>query len=152
MLLGIPEGRRRPKGLADAGACTIEAGVTARSIWPKTQTDTVGSAVVESAIGSGLSPVRELGTLARLSRPTTAVVFRHNTTGSFLAASAGHGIGLFPNFYRLVASDLTCLPTEGAIRAPLLLSYEKANCSARVHAVVNFLLQRFRQDCRIWFS
>ena len=128
--------------------------MTARSIWPKTQTDTVGSAVVESAIGSGLSPVREHGRLARLPCPTTAAVFRLNTTGSFLAAvRAGHGIGLFPNFYRLVASDLTCLPIEGAIRAPLwLLSYEEINRNARVHAVVNFLLQRFRQDRRTWFS
>jgi DNA-binding transcriptional LysR family regulator len=71
------------------------------------------------------------------------VVFRPNTMRSFLAAvRAGHGIGLFPNFYRLLASDLTCLPVEGAIRAPLwLLPYEEINRNARVHAVVNFLLQ-----------
>jgi DNA-binding transcriptional LysR family regulator len=66
------------------------------------------------------------------------IVFRPNTMGSFLAAvRAGHGFGLFPNFYRLVASDLTCLPVDVAIRAPLhLLSHEETNLVARMHAVV----------------
>jgi DNA-binding transcriptional LysR family regulator len=39
-----------------------------------------------------------------------AVVFRPNTTSAFVAAvRAGFGIGLFPNFYRIVAPDLVPL-------------------------------------------
>ena len=82
------------------------------------------------------------------------VVFRPNTTGAFVAAvRAGYGIGLFPDFYRIVAPDLIRLPVEPSVQSPLwLLSHAETNRSARVHAVFTYLADRFRQDRRAWFS
>jgi len=82
------------------------------------------------------------------------VVFRPNTTGAFVAAvRAGYGIGLFPDFYRIVAPDLVRLNVEVGLQSPLwLLSHAETNRSARVHAVFNYLAERFRQDRRAWFS
>jgi DNA-binding transcriptional LysR family regulator len=82
------------------------------------------------------------------------IVFRPNTTSSFLAAvRSGYGIGLFPNFYRLVAPDLIALELPTNAYAPLwLLSHEETNRNARVHALFDYLVKRFRQDRRAWFS
>ena len=82
------------------------------------------------------------------------VVFRPNTTGAFVAAvRAGYGIGLFPDFYRIVAPDLVRLNVDTGLQSPLwLLSHAETNRSARVHAVFSYLADRFRQDRRAWFS
>lgn len=82
------------------------------------------------------------------------IVFRPNSTSAFVAAvRAGYGIGLFPNFYRIVAPDLVQLALKVEADAPLwLLSHEETNRNARVRAVFEFLVRRFRQDRRAWFS
>ncbi len=82
------------------------------------------------------------------------IVFRPNTSSAFVAAvRAGYGIGLFPNFYNVVAPDLVRLELPMEAQAPVwLLAHEETNRSARVHAVFKFLMQRFRQDRRVWFS
>lgn len=82
------------------------------------------------------------------------VVFRPNTTGAFVAAvRAGYGIGLFPDFYRIVAPDLVRLSADPCLQAPLwMLSHAETNRSARVHAVFDFLADRFRQDRSAWFA
>jgi len=96
----------------------------------------------------GLSVWHEI--VARCSQ----VVFRPNTTGAFVAAvRAGYGIGLFPDFYRIVAPDLVRLNVDPGVQSPLwLLAHAETNRSARVHAVFNYLADRFRQDRRAWFS
>lgn len=82
------------------------------------------------------------------------VVYRPNFTGAFVAAvRAGYGIGLFPNFYHIVAPDLVQLELETGEQAPVwLLAHAETNRNARVRAVFDFLLRRFRQDRRAWFS
>jgi DNA-binding transcriptional LysR family regulator len=82
------------------------------------------------------------------------IVFRPNTSSAFAAAvRAGYGIGLFPNFYSIVAPDLTRLDLQFEAQAPLwLVSHEETNRNARVHAVLSFLIHRFRADRRAWFS
>ena len=82
------------------------------------------------------------------------VVFRPNTTGAFVAAvRAGYGIGLFPEFYRIVAPDLVRLRADPGLQAPLwMLSHAETNQSARVHAVFDFLAERFRKDRSAWFA
>lgn len=82
------------------------------------------------------------------------IVFRPNTTGSFLAAvRAGYGIGLFPNFYSMVSPDLVRLDLDLEQQAPVwMLAHEETIASARVRAVFDFLSRRFRQDRDAWFS
>jgi DNA-binding transcriptional LysR family regulator len=82
------------------------------------------------------------------------IVFRSNTTSAFVAAvRAGYGIGLFPNFYCIVAPDLVRLDLEVGAQSPVwLLAHEETNRNARVRAVFDFLAHRFRQDRRAWFS
>ena len=82
------------------------------------------------------------------------IVFRPNTTGSFLAAvRAGYGIGLFPNFYSMVSPDLVRLDLDLEQQAPVwMLAHEETIGSARVRAVFDFLSRRFRQNRDAWFS
>lgn len=82
------------------------------------------------------------------------IVFRPNTSSAFLVAvRTGYGIGLFPDFYCFVAPDLVKLDLEVDAHAPLwLLSHTEIHSNARVKAVFNFLVKRFRQDRRMWFS
>jgi DNA-binding transcriptional LysR family regulator len=102
----------------------------------------------------GYAPIPGLRRWHAILEQHPRIAFRPNTAGTLLAAvRAGYGIGLFPNFYTIVAPDLVMLDLDLDAQAPLwLLSHAETNRNARVHAVFNFLLQRFRQDRRAWFS
>lgn len=82
------------------------------------------------------------------------IPFRPNTTSSFVAAvRAGYGIGLFPNFYSIVAPDLIRLRLAVDEESPLwLLAHEETLGGARVRALFDFLADRFRRDRETWFS
>lgn len=82
------------------------------------------------------------------------IVFRPNTTSSFVAAvRAGYGIGLFPNFYSIVAPDLARLSLAVDEESPLwLLAHEETLGGARVRTLFDFLAGRFREDRDTWFS
>jgi DNA-binding transcriptional LysR family regulator len=103
---------------------------------------------------SGYRPIGSLKAWHEYLTTHPGVTFRADMTSSFVAAvRAAHGIGLFPNFYRIVAPDLVPLDIRTDAHAPLwLLSHEETSRNARVRALLDFLLQRFRADRRQWFS
>jgi DNA-binding transcriptional LysR family regulator len=102
----------------------------------------------------GYAPVASLESWHTFVARHPHVVYRPNTTGSFLAAvRAGYGIGLFPNFYCIVAPDLVRLELEMSAAAPVwLFAHEETSRNARVRSVFDFLIHRFRRDRRAWFS
>lgn len=102
----------------------------------------------------GYVPIVSLARWHALLAAHPNIVFRPNTTGSFVAAvRAGYGIGLFPNFYSMVSPDLIRLELDLGHQAPVwMLAHEETIGSARVRAVFDFLSHRFRQDRAAWFS
>jgi DNA-binding transcriptional LysR family regulator len=102
----------------------------------------------------GYAVLEALADWQALVASCSQVVFRPNTTGAFVAAvRAGYGIGLFPDFYRIVAPDLVRLDLDLGLQSSLwLLSHAETNRNARVHAVFSYLAHRFRQDRRAWFA
>ncbi len=102
----------------------------------------------------GYVPIVSLARWHALLAAHPHIVFRPNTTGSFLAAvRAGYGIGLFPNFYSMVSPDLVRLRLDLGQQAPVwMLAHAETIGSARVRAVFNFLSRRFQQDRAAWFS
>jgi DNA-binding transcriptional LysR family regulator len=102
----------------------------------------------------GYAPILSLKRWHTFLANHAKVVFRPHTTGTFVAAvRAGFGIGLFPNFYCIVAPDLVKLDLQLEAQAPLwLLAHEETNRNVRVRAVFDYVQQRFRQDRRVWFS
>ena len=102
----------------------------------------------------GYAPLTSLGHWHTFVAEHPNVVCRANTTSAFVAAvRAGYGIGLFPNFYDFAEPDFTRIDVKFDAESPLwLLSHEETNRNARIRAVLDFLVQRFRQDRRRWFS
>jgi DNA-binding transcriptional LysR family regulator len=90
----------------------------------------------------------------KLFRSHPKVVFRANTSGTFLSAvRAGFGIGVLPNYYNFLAPDLTRLALKANCGADVwVLCHEETSGSARVRIAIDFLAQRFRRDRERWFS
>jgi len=102
----------------------------------------------------GYAPLTRLGHWHTFVAEHPKVVCRANTTSTFVAAGrAGYGIGLLPNFYDFAEPEFTRIDVKFDAESPLwLLAHEETSRSARIHAVFNFLVERFRQDRRKWFS
>lgn len=102
----------------------------------------------------GYAPLTSLRRWHEFVAEHSNVVCRADTTSSFVAAiRAGYGIGLLPNFYDFAEPEFTRIDVKFDAESPLwLLSHEETNRNARIQAVADFLIQRFRQDRRKWFS
>lgn len=76
-----------------------------------------------------------------------------DSSSGFLAAlRSGFGIGLCPDFYRIVEPDLVPIPLDtGCVAGVWLLSHEETNRSARIRAVLSFLKRRFEEQRGVWF-
>jgi DNA-binding transcriptional LysR family regulator len=77
-----------------------------------------------------------------------------DTSSSFMAALlSGFGIGLCPDFYRIVQPELVPIAVDTGCSASVwLISHQETNRSARIRALLNFLKRRFKEHRGIWFS
>lgn len=103
---------------------------------------------------TGQLALGQLDPWRQLVKSHLRVACHSDTSSAFMAAlRAGFGIGLCPDFYRMVAPDLVPIALDTECWASLwLMSHEETNGNARTRAVLDFLRQRFRRDHGVWFN